>query len=75
MCGSAYFTLSDKQFYVNLDRLLGAKGYSAPPPPPKKKILGGPAPPVGKSPKFACRESTVSLYPSTETYHANTPMK
>ena len=29
----------------------------------------------GKSPKFASRESTVSLYPSTETYHANTPTK
>ena len=29
----------------------------------------------GKSPKFASRESTVSLYPSTETYHANTPIK
>ena len=25
-------------------------------------------------PKFANRESTVSLYPSTETYHANTPI-
>ena len=29
----------------------------------------------GKSPKFASRESTVSLYLSTETYHANTPIK
>ena len=29
----------------------------------------------GKPPKFASRESTVSLYPSTEPYHAKTPMK
>ena len=29
----------------------------------------------GKSPKFASRESTVSLYPCTETYHAHTPIK
>ena len=27
----------------------------------------------GKSPKCASRESTVSLYPSTETYHIKTP--
>ena len=36
----AYFTSSDKQLYVNLDRLLGGggggKGYSAP-----TKLLGG----------------------------------
>ena len=29
----------------------------------------------GKSPNFASRDSTVSLYPITETYHANPPIK
>ena len=49
----AYFTLSDKHLFVNLDRLMGggANDYSAPPPPPPPpcKLLGNlptPPPPV-----------------------------
>ena len=38
----AYFSLSDKQLYVNLDKLL--EGPRAILPPPPYKIIGGPGP-------------------------------
>ena len=39
MCGSCYFTLSDRQLYVNVDKLLvGPKGFL---PPPYNMIGGG----------------------------------
>ena len=34
MYGKCLFTLSDKQLYVKLRRLLGAKGYTITAPPP-----------------------------------------
>ena len=40
----AYFTLSDKQLYVILDRLFGGGAKAILPPPPTKLLGGGGCP-------------------------------